>query len=399
MRDLRIQLGEVCDVTDGTHYTPPDTGGPYPFLTVKDMTEDGLAFADCSFVSASEFDNAKKVGACPETGSVLFSKDGTVGKVHVVGNERPFAALSSIAILRPDKRRLNSRFLGYALKSSDVLKDAVNRKTGSALQRIILADLKKVAIPLPSLQEQQRISSQLYEADMLYRVRRYTLELGDTLLPAAFVTMFGDPVVNPMQWKKERIGSICTIKRGASPRPIEKFLGGTIPWIKIGDGTKGDQIYLTSTEEHVTTEGASKSVFLKSGSLIFANCGVSCGFARLLKIDGCIHDGWLAFEDFESSLHPIFFLKAINQITLYLRSLAPEGTQPNLNTGIMSDFEIIVPSFSRQQEFANIVEQEERLLHVQREALRQAEHLFQSLLHDAFGTETVPHAASKAHAV
>ena len=110
-------------------------GGPFPFLTVKDMAEKGLSFAECSYIDTTEFEKARKVAACPEAGTVLFSKDGTVGKVHVVRHERPFAVLSSIAILRPDPSRLDSNFLGFALGNSVVLKDAVNRKTGSALQR------------------------------------------------------------------------------------------------------------------------------------------------------------------------------------------------------------------------------------------------------------------------
>jgi type I restriction enzyme, S subunit len=139
MKMRRVKLNDLCDVTDGTHYTPPNTGGPFPFLTVKDMTEDGLSFSECSYISAEEFDKANKVAACPEAGAVLFSKDGTVGKVHVVSHERPFAALSSIAILRPDTSTLDSQFLGFALGNAAVLRDAINRKTGSALRRIILA--------------------------------------------------------------------------------------------------------------------------------------------------------------------------------------------------------------------------------------------------------------------
>jgi type I restriction enzyme, S subunit len=67
-------------------------------------------------------------GACPSSGDVLFSKDGTVGKVHVVSKERRFAVLSSIAILRPDRPKRDPAYRGYALRSPIVLRDATNRK-------------------------------------------------------------------------------------------------------------------------------------------------------------------------------------------------------------------------------------------------------------------------------
>jgi type I restriction enzyme S subunit len=46
--------------------------------------------------------------------------------------------------------------------------------------------------------------------------------------------------------------------------------------------------------------------------------------------------------------------------------------------------QIPLPPFPLQEKFADLVEELEHLRAVQREALRQAEHLFQTLLHQAF---------------
>src|SRR5690606_13025548 len=111
------------------------------------------------------------------------------------------------------------------------------------------------------------------------------------------------------------------------------------------------------------------------------NCGVSLGFARILKIHGCIHDGWLSFEIKDNTvINQIFLLKLINTITSYLRNLAPEGTQPNLNTGIMKDLRVIVPPVHLQQRFATITDHftsHKNLLHKQ---LDGSSKLFQSLI-------------------
>lgn len=156
--------------------------------------------------------------------------------------------------------------------------------------------------------------------------------------------MFGDAAKNDRCWPDEQMGNLLRIRRGGSPRPIENFLGGDINWIKIGDATHGSDIYLESCADKITRDGLKKTVFLKAGSLIFANCGVSLGFARILKVHGCIHDGWLSFEDIpEDKLEKMFLLKALNSITEHFRAIAPEGTQPNLNTGLMKSFRIILP--------------------------------------------------------
>ena len=172
--------------------------------------------------------------------------------------------------------------------------------------------------------------------------------------------MFGDMNVNERGWTIQPLGELCTIVRGGSPRPIEKFLGGDVPWIKIGDATDGESIYLHSTKEHIIREGVSKSRMVKAGSLIFANCGVSLGFARIITFDGCIHDGWLAMEDIDARLDKVFLLQALNQMTEHFRKIAPAGTQPNLNTAIMKAYKQIIPPMKLQKDFISFVEQTDK---------------------------------------
>lgn len=199
--------------------------------------------------------------------------------------------------------------------------------------------------------------------------------------------MFGDPVRNEKGWKQKLLGELCIIRRGASPRPINNFIGTDVPWIKIGDGTKGNDLYIESTAVSITNEGASKSVLLDEGSLVFANCGVSLGFARILKIKGCIHDGWLSFEKIKTDLNKLFLLKLLNNSTEYLRRIAPDGTQPNLNTGIMKNFKVILPLIELQTQFAQIVKKTEALKAQYQQGLQELEYLYGSLSQRAFKGE------------
>ena len=170
-----------------------------------------------------------------------------------------------------------------------------------------------------------------------------------------FVEMFGDITANDRGWITRPLGELCTIVRGGSPRPIEQYLGGNIPWIKIGDATEGESIYLRSTKKHIIPEGVKKSRMVKAGSLIFANCGVSLGFARIITFDGCIHDGWLALEDVDVSIDKVFLLQTLNQMTAHFREIAPSGTQPNLNTSIMKSHMQIIPPMVLQRRFIDFV--------------------------------------------
>ncbi len=203
-------IDEACLlVTDGTHYTPPDVGQGIPFLTVKDCSNDGhIDLVGCSHITEDEFAKTERGNSAPKRGDVLFSKDGTVGKVYVVDTRETFAVLSSLAILRPDASRLDASYFGWVLKTDSCLDQASQSKTGSAIRRIILKDLKRVRFPLPPLAEQKRLAGILDAADALRAKRREALAQLDTLLQSTFLDMFGDPVTNPMGWTKVRSGEL-----------------------------------------------------------------------------------------------------------------------------------------------------------------------------------------------
>ncbi|MBK7506185.1 MAG: restriction endonuclease subunit S [Bacteroidetes bacterium] len=83
----------------------------------------------------------------------------------------------------------------------------------------------------------------------------------------------------------------------------------------------------------------------------------------------------------------IFLLKLLNHSTNYLRRIAPDGTQPNLNTGIMKKFEIILPPVELQIHFANIVSKTETLREQYKSSLVELENLYGSLSQRAFKGE------------
>ena len=72
------------------------------------------------------------------------------------------------------------------------------------------------------------------------------------------------------KWELVKLENICEIVRGASPRPIDKYITtdiNGINWIKIGDVSEGSK-YITQTAEKITLEGAEKSRKVNEGDFI-----------------------------------------------------------------------------------------------------------------------------------
>lgn len=73
-------------------------------------------------------------------------------------------------------------------------------------------------------------------------------------------------------WRKVKIGDVCTVERGGSPRPIEQYITDAedgINWIKIGDTT--DSMYITSTAQKIIPDGKRKSRYVQPGDFLLSN--------------------------------------------------------------------------------------------------------------------------------
>lgn len=382
-----VKLGSVFQISSGG--TPSRSkpeyflNGTIPWVKTGDLKGKYANKPDEYITEEALKNSSAKI--FPKNTVLLAMYGATIGACSIL----PFEAATNQACgaLLPNDN-CDVTYLFYYLKS--IKEELIGKGVGGAQPNISGGIIKDLQIPLPPLPQQQKIANILDAADALRQKDKALLAKYDELTQALFLDMFGDPVSNPKGLKKVKMDKLMKIVRGGSPRPIDNYLGGTYPWIKIGDATKGDDIYLNSTREHITKDGLKKTRLLPVGSLIFANCGVSLGFARIINFEGCIHDGWLAFSDFdEEKLNKIFLLKALNSITKYFRDTAPDGTQPNLNISIMKNFELIIPPVREQEKFEKILQTILTQKAIAQKSLEKSEALFNSLLQKAFKGELV----------
>ena len=152
--------------------------------------------------------------------------------------------------------------------------------------------------------------------------------------------------------KEMKIGDFLTITRGASPRPISKYVTSDkngINWIKIGD-VDPNSFYITKTEEKITEEGAKKSRYVKEGDFILSN-SMSFGRPYILKIDGCVHDGWLILSDYDKTVIPsyLYYLLRSPVVQSQFNGSANGSTVRNLNSDIVRNVIVNIHTDKNEQ--------------------------------------------------
>lgn len=172
---------------------------------------------------------------------------------------------------------------------------------------------------------------------------------------------FVPPFEIPDSWEWVRLGEICDVARGGSPRPIKSFLttqDDGINWIKIGD-TDIDGKYISSTKERIIPSGVSKSRLVHKGDFLLTN-SMSFGRPYILNIDGCIHDGWLVISPVGNVFDKNFLYLLLSSGYAFnqFRDQASGSAVSNLNSDKVADSLFPLPPIKAQE---RIVEEYEKL--------------------------------------
>ena len=165
----------------------------------------------------------------------------------------------------------------------------------------------------------------------------------------------------PDSWEWVRLGIVCNIARGGSPRPIQDYLttdDDGINWIKIGDSDIGGK-YISKTKEKIKKEGITKSRMVHKGDFLLTN-SMSFGRPYILNTDGCIHDGWLVLSDYQKAYNIdfLYFMLSSRFAFCQFCSVVSGAVVKNLNSDKVANAIFPLPPLIEQQ---RIVEKLEKL--------------------------------------
>lgn len=340
------KLGEVCDYEQPAKYIVKSTNYNPQFQTP-------VLTAGQSFVLGYT-DEAYGIYKANTQHPVIIFDDFTTSFQWV---DFDFKVKSSaIKILIPSCESVLLRFVYYLMRTIHF--EAVEHT------RYWISRYSQIEIPIPPLSIQQEIVRILDTFTELTANLQTELDARKKQYAYYRDCLLNFEGVDGVEWKK--LGEICVIVRGASPRPINKFLtSGSegVNWIKIGD-TKAGVKYITETKEKITKEGASKSRYVKKGDFILSN-SMSFGRPYILAVDGCIHDGWLSISAFENVLISDYFYYILNSAKVQQEMKMKAsfgGAVQNLNVDIVKSLEIPIPPFPEQRRIVAILDHFETLV-------------------------------------
>ena len=365
------RLGDICEILDKNRIPITASNrqsGPYPYYGANGVQD---------YVDDYIFDDELVLLA--EDGGSFGSKDKPIayrvsGKCWVNNHAH---------VLKP-KDGLDVDYLCYSLMFYDV-SGLVN---GATRQKLTQAEMRKMEIPLPPLDEQRRIAAVLDKVTGLIAKRRQQLEMLDELVKARFVEMFGDPLKNERGWDLLQITKVCEriFGGGTPPKSHPEYFKGTIPWVSPKDMKS---CFVTDSIDHITETAVQNS----TTNLVPQNSVLMVIRSGILKHDlpvainlipVTINQDMKAFIPNEkvTAEYLMYYFKAIEKDIL---SGVRGVTADNIDFKSFQSRRIVVPPIELQAQFSDFVRQVEKTKTTISHSLEKLETLKKSLMQEYFG--------------
>ena len=376
----QIDYGLTASATDSAN-------GP-KFLRITDIQEDRVDWSTVPFCNCTVEDSKKY--ALME-GDIVFARTGaTTGKSFLVRSCPLGSVFASYLIRVRPSTKVVPGYLARFFQTPNYWNQITRSSTGTAQAGVNASNLKKLAVPLPPLEEQHRIAEILDRAEELRSKRGEAIAQLDTLTQAIFIEMFGAP--RKLSNKKEIVplSFLChSINDGTHKTP--NYVSCGVPFVTVKNITTGrldfSNTKFISQAEH---EELTKRTKPERGDILVSKDG-TIGVPCPVQTD-------TVFSIFVS----VALLKPkadiVDQIFLTTQ-LGSEWVQEQIRAGTkgiairhlhLTDFKrlkILLPPFHLQQEFARRVEAVEKLKAAHRASLSELDALFASLQHRAFRGE------------
>lgn len=298
---------------------------------------------------------------------------------------------STIRFKTLDDNILNIEYFAYFLKTNYFKKQISRLITGSAQLNFGPSHLKQIKVILPPRDVQKKIVEVLDKAQELIDKRKEQIDALDELVKSRFIEMFGDPATNPKGWEITTIGDITIdVRYGTSKSAVD---GGKYPYLRMNNITYKGGLDLQDLKYIDIDNEELEKCIVRKGDVLFnrTNSAELIGKTCVFNLDEpMIIAGYIIRVRLNNDILPIYLSMFLNSDygKKLLKGMAKGAVnQANINAQELKSIKISIPPIELQNEFADFVEQVEKLKSQMETSLKELEDNFNSLMQKAFKGE------------
>lgn len=378
-------LGEICDVRDGTHDSPKYVSEGFPLITSKNLLENGeMDFDNVNYLSKDDYDKINERSKV-DINDILFGMIGTIGNPVIV--KRDGFAIKNVALIKT-KGELKQEYLIQLMKSDYIDKQFQKANAGGILKFIALGMIRKLNIPTPQPQEQQKIASCLSSLDELLAAHNDKLDAlkdhkkglmqnlfpqeGETVSKVRFSEFEGDG-----DWLPTTVEDNCLVKgrigyRGYTKQDLVKEGEGVLV---LGGKHIQNQLLNISDPTFLSWEKyyESPEIMVEVNHIIFSQRGTLGDCAIIDREIGpaTINPSMVLIKNITCVARFLYYILIGDCIQEEVRKNRSNGAIPMLSQKQIKGFSFLIPKPQEQQKIASCLSAVDELITAQTDKIEQ----------------------------
>lgn len=367
------KLGEVCLLKAGKFVSANDISPEYNKGLYPCFGGNGIRGYVADYTHDGEFPLIGRQGAL--CGNVNLAS----GKFH---------ATEHAVVVQP-KIEMNVHWLYYALNAMNLGQYA----TGAAQPGLAVSKLETLSIEIPNISEQNKIAQTLCKVEQLVNFRKQQLAKLDGLVKARFVEMFGDVLLNSMQWPEKTLENMADIVSGITKgRKTAEADLQEVPYMAVSN-VKDGYIDWTTVKTILATRQEIEQYRLMPDDILMTEGGdpdkVGRGAIIKVPLKNSIHQNHIFRVRLDGQeILPSFFAEYLRhqKAKRYFLGCAKQTTGiASINMRQLRALPTLVPPLSLQKQFAALVERVDQQKQTVQQSLEKLELMKKALMQEYFG--------------
>ena len=338
--------------------------GDYMLITGTDFEDGRINFSTCHYVEKERYDQDRNIQI--SDGSILITKDGTLGKVaYVQGLKKP--AILNAGVFNVQIRKENNvdgKYLFQYLKAPFLMDYVGQKATGGTIKHLNQNILVDFPVVMPKIEEQERLGAYFEQLDHLITLHQRKCEQTQKLKKYMLQKMFPQDKTNVPKirfdgftdaWEQRKLGEITELKSASRVHKGEWTSNG-VPFYRSSDvmaainGTENEKAFIS---EELYEKLSKVSGKLEEGDILVTGGG-SVGNPYIVPDNKPLYtkDADLLWIKNKGKFHPYFLYEFFFSPTFrnYLGSISHVGTIAHYTITQLSETPICLPSFEEQKE-------------------------------------------------
>ena len=369
--------------------------GDYMLITGTDFQEGVIDYSTCHYVEKERYDQDKNIQI--KNGSILITKDGTLGKVAYVQGLMMPATLNAgvFNVTIKNENIMDGKYLFQYLKAPFLMDYVSKKATGGTIKHLNQSILVDFPVAMPKREEQVKISRYFTALDNLITLHQRKCDETKQLKKFMLQKMFPkNGEKNPEirfegftdDWEQRKLSDCAEFRRGSFPQPYgnkDWYDGkGAMPFVQVAD-VSSDMKLVNDTKQKISKLAQPMSVFAEKGSVLVTLQG-SIGRVAITQYGAFVDRTVLIFDKYKDDIDKKFWAYIIKEKFEYEAKKAPGGTIKTITKEVLANFDLMLPCYAEQSMLADYLIKLDHLITLHQRKCEKLKELKKYMLHNMF---------------